>query len=60
MKHLYALITALLLAQAVVLRSEDFCDGRRFRPGDVAGAEAVNFDDATWEPVTLPHPAESL
>src|SRR4051812_27989708 len=27
----------------------------KFFRGDVAGAERVNFDDASWQPVGLPH-----
>ena len=27
----------------------------RFFRGDVAGAEAVDFDDSSWQPVGLPH-----
>src|SRR3954465_11605705 len=27
----------------------------KFYRGDVAGAEAVDFDDSSWEPVGLPH-----
>src|SRR5687768_15878577 len=27
----------------------------RFIRGDVAGAEAVDFDDAGWQPIGLPH-----
>ena len=33
----------------------DFNGGWRFFKGDVAGAEAVAFDDAAWEVVSTPH-----
>ena len=36
----------------------DFNGGWRFFKGDVAGAEAVAFDDAAWEVVSTPHTVE--
>ena len=33
----------------------DVNDGWRFDRADAAGAEAATFDDAAWQPVTLPH-----
>jgi hypothetical protein len=33
----------------------NFNAGWRLAVGDVSGAEAVDFDDAKWKPVTLPH-----
>lgn len=36
----------------------DFNAGWRFMKGDVAGAEAVTFDDSAWEVVSTPHTAE--
>ena len=36
----------------------DFNGGWRFFKGDVAGAEALNFDDAAWEVVSTPHTVE--
>jgi len=33
----------------------NFNAGWRFHLGDVAGAQASQFDDATWQPVGLPH-----
>ena len=38
----------------------DFNAGWRFRRGDVAGAAAVDFDDAAWETVATPHTAELM
>jgi beta-galactosidase len=35
-------------------------DGWRFFAGDAAGAEAVDFDDAAWGAVTLPHTWNAL
>ncbi len=34
--------------------------GWRYHKGDVAGAEAVNFDDSAWETVSTPHTVELL
>ena len=36
----------------------DFNGGWRFHKGDVAGAEAVSFDDSAWEVVSTPHTIE--
>lgn len=36
----------------------DFNAGWRFLKGDVAGAEAVDFDDRSWEVVATPHTVE--
>ncbi len=36
----------------------DFNGGWRFHKGDVAGAEAVSFDDSAWEVVSTPHTVE--
>ncbi|MBQ1221029.1 MAG: glycoside hydrolase family 2, partial [Alistipes sp.] len=36
----------------------DFNGGWRFFKGDVAGAEAVDFDDRQWEVVSTPHTVE--
>ncbi len=36
----------------------DFNGGWRFMKGDVAGAEAVAFDDSAWEVVSTPHTVE--
>lgn len=36
----------------------DFNAGWRFMKGDVAGAEAVDFDDSAWEVVATPHTVE--
>ena len=36
----------------------DFNAGWRFFKGDVAGAEAVDFDDSKWEVVATPHTVE--
>ena len=36
----------------------DFNGGWRFFKGDVAGAEAVAFDDSAWEVVSTPHTVE--
>ena len=33
----------------------DFNSGWRLVVGDPKGAEQVDFDDASWKPVTLPH-----
>src|SRR4028119_1789021 len=35
----------------------DFSEGWLFHLGDVQEAMAVNFNDAVWEKVTMPHPA---
>lgn len=35
--------------------SQRFCEDWRFQRGDVAGAEAVDFNDADWTQVRLPH-----
>ncbi len=47
-----------LLAAAVAMRAADktlFNFGWRFHAGDVAGAEAMRFDDGAWRVVDLPH-----
>ena len=36
----------------------DFNPGWRFHKGDVAGAEALNFDDSAWQVVSTPHTVE--
>ena len=36
----------------------DFNAGWRFFKGDVPGAEALSFDDSTWEVVSTPHTVE--
>lgn len=33
----------------------DFNDGWIFHTGDIAGAQAIDFDDHSWRSVTLPH-----
>lgn len=33
----------------------DFNPGWRFYKGDIPGAEATNFDDSTWDVVSIPH-----
>lgn len=49
-------VAALGCLWAVVpLEAAPFNDGWRFFRGDVAGAERMDFDDAAWERVTLPH-----
>jgi beta-galactosidase len=45
-----------LVAQSNQVRSrESFDFGWKFLKGDVAGAQAVNFVDASWRDVDLPH-----
>ncbi|WP_319505553.1 glycoside hydrolase family 2 TIM barrel-domain containing protein [Bacteroides graminisolvens] len=36
----------------------NFNPGWRFHKGDVAGAEALNFDDSAWQVVSTPHTVE--
>jgi beta-galactosidase len=36
----------------------DFNPGWRYHKGDLAGAEAVRFDDSAWEVANLPHGLE--
>jgi beta-galactosidase len=36
-------------------KAESFNRDWKFAKGDQAGAEAVEFDDSTWQPVRLPH-----
>ena len=33
---------------------QSFNDGWRMAVGEITGAERIDFDDATWKPVTLP------
>jgi hypothetical protein len=42
-------------AQAAERVRQNFNAGWRFHLGDVAGAQAADFDDAAWSPVGLPH-----
>jgi beta-galactosidase len=57
--HLFLVVTGAALfssfsAQAQRLDVEIY-GGWRFLQGDPSGAEKFEFDDSTWEPVTLPH-----
>jgi len=36
-------------------RGQDFNSGWKFNRGDVSGAQATSFNDASWSNVTLPH-----
>jgi len=36
-------------------RGQDFNSGWKFNRGDVSGAQAASFNDASWSNVTLPH-----
>lgn len=38
----------------------NFNPGWRFHRGNVKGAEAINFDDTTWEVVSTPHTVELM
>ena len=38
----------------------NFNPGWRFFKGDIRGAEAVNFDDRSWEVVSTPHTVELM
>ncbi|MFN3304245.1 MAG: sugar-binding domain-containing protein, partial [Roseateles sp.] len=54
MKHLL-LVTALLALPAHAAREVyNFNPGWRLHVGDAPGAQAANFDDQGWQPVTLP------
>ena len=37
------------------LRGQDFNSGWKFRQCDVAGAQAVTFNDSSWRSLTVPH-----
>ena len=39
---------------ALALQAQEFAQAR-FMKGDMAGAEAVDFDDAKWQEVVIPH-----
>jgi beta-galactosidase len=60
-KQLGLLLTFMVVCSADVLaaaglrQSINFNRDWWFQPGDVAGAEAVKFDDARWEWLGLPH-----
>jgi beta-galactosidase len=47
--------TTAALADTSPRRVENFNRDWKFTRGTQAGAEAVAFDDATWQPVSLPH-----
>ncbi|MBN1760528.1 MAG: DUF4982 domain-containing protein [Chitinispirillaceae bacterium] len=52
---------ALLLVSGIVFTAAAaqivrFSDAWKYRNGDVSGAEATNFNDASWTTVYLPHP----
>jgi beta-galactosidase len=48
---LLLLITITVAAQRV---KYNFNPGWKLQVGDITGAEAVNYDDASWKPITLP------
>ena len=49
------LILLLTSAQAVERKKYNFNSAWKLCVGDFTGAEQVNYDDATWKQVTLPH-----
>ena len=76
MKKLFILLVCLLpvLAQAQMETSVagfiplsgsgrivyNFNPGWRFHRGDIKGAEAVRFDDTSWQVVSVPHTVELM
>ena len=50
-------VLALIICQAnaQTVRTQDFDKGWRFYLGDVAGAEKINFKDAGWRELNVPH-----
>jgi beta-galactosidase len=50
-----ALLPMLLHGALTGDRRQSFNDGWRFFKGDAPGAEAPDFQDASWRPVRLPH-----
>lgn len=63
MKTHIAVFTAFLVSSTIILsapnpsaaRPENFNRGWKFAKGAQPGAEAVDFKDADWQPVRLPH-----
>jgi beta-galactosidase len=59
--HFIPFILALLVSQVITAPAADlrhnqnFNRSWKFHLGDVAGAEATKFDDASWEHTNLPH-----
>ena len=51
------LLLAVTLVSPAFGVGADFRNGWRFHLDDVPGAEVATFDDASWETVTIPHPA---
>jgi beta-galactosidase/beta-glucuronidase len=52
---LLAGLAVLAFSAAQAAEVKPLSDGWRFARGDVAGAEAVGFDDKAWSPVSTPH-----
>lgn len=54
-----AAVSAFLLSAVAVFaadsRAVSFNDGWRFHPGELAGAEAADYDDSSWRALSLPH-----
>jgi beta-galactosidase len=55
--HLLALACGMGFAPSACAATTDFSDGWLFHLGEVPGAEAKTFADASWEKIRLPHPA---
>ncbi|MGC4072954.1 MAG: DUF4982 domain-containing protein [Nibricoccus sp.] len=63
MRFFTCFVVALLFSSHSVVSGEqtaqkrvfDFNPGWRLQVGDPSGAQSVEFDDASWTPVTLPH-----
>ena len=56
MKIILTILTTLLSLTTFAQRSEILLEKNwKFHRGDVIDAQAVQFDDATWQNVTIPH-----
>jgi len=56
MRSFFVFICLLALVFDSSARQDTVLDsGWRFKLGDIRGAEAVNFDDADWLTVSIPH-----